>query len=202
MLAWSALAMDACDLIEATVIVAPPGEEARAKEVADALGRKVKAVVTGGAERQDSLGAGLDAIAGYQEGDALAVVHDAARPLVTPEDVARVVVGGRRRGAAILAVPVKDTIKEVDERDRIIATPDRERLWIAQTPQVARASLLREGLAKARAEGRQCSDEASLLEALGVEVLVVIGDCENLKVTTGPDIIMAESLLRRRGAGK
>jgi 2-C-methyl-D-erythritol 4-phosphate cytidylyltransferase len=196
MLFWSLRALDACDAIRAIVIVAPAGEEARA--AVEGIHRKVAAIVAGGAERQDSLGAGLEALADREGGDPLVAVHDAARPLITPADTARVVAVAARFGAAILAVPVKDTIKEVAPEGRIRGTPDRERLWIAQTPQVARASHLREGLAKARADGRRATDEASLLEALGIEVRVVQAEEANLKVTTEEDARVAQAILRER----
>lgn len=198
MLFWSLRALDACDAIRAIVIVAPPGEEARTRAVAEGIDRKVAAIVAGGAERQDSLGAGLEALADREGGDPLVAVHDAARPLITPADIARVVAGAARFGAAILAVPVRDTIKEAAPEGRIRATPDREGLWIAQTPQVARASHLREGLAKARAEGRRATDEASLLEALGIAVHLVRAEEANLKVTTAEDARVAQAILRER----
>jgi 2-C-methyl-D-erythritol 4-phosphate cytidylyltransferase len=198
MIGWSLGALDACQAIRAIVIVARPGEEKRARAASAGIDGKLVAIVAGGAERQDSLGAGLDVLADRERGDPLVAVHDAARPLLTPSDAARVVHVAARRGAAILAVPVKDTIKEVAGEGEIRATPDRERLWIAQTPQVARASRLREGLARARAEARRATDEASLLEALGIAVHVVRAADANLKVTTVEDARVAEAILKSR----
>lgn len=200
LLYWSLRAFEACEAVETVAVVAPPGEEGRAKEVASAAGGKVRAVVAGGATRQDSLGAGLGALSELAGDDPLVAVHDAARPLVRPIDVSRVVFAAQRRGAAILAVPVKETIKVVGADDRIVSTPDRDSLWLAQTPQVARASVLRVALARARAEDRVSTDEAALLEALGMKVLVVLGDYGNLKVTTPEDALLADALLAAREA--
>jgi 2-C-methyl-D-erythritol 4-phosphate cytidylyltransferase len=199
MLRWSVRAMDACPEVGAIVIVAPPGEEGRAREAAAGCDGKLAMVVAGGEERQGSLGAGLDALAALGEGDPLVAVHDAARALVRPEDVGRAVTAAERWGAAILAVPVKDTIKVVEKESWIRGTPDRATLWIAQTPQAARASLLGKALAHARAEGVRSTDEAALLEGIGVAVRVVLGDYANLKITTPDDILLAEAILRHRG---
>ena len=260
MLRWSVRALDACPEVDAIVIVAPPGEESRAREAAAGCDGKLAGVVAGGEERQDSLGAGLDALAALGKGDPLVAVHDAARALVRPEDVgravtaaerwgaailavpvkdtiklvekeswirgtpdratlwiaqtpqaaralvrpvdvSRAVVAAERWGAAILAVPVKDTIKVVEKESWIQATPDRATLWIAQTPQVARASLLRRGLMNARARALRSTDEAALLEGIGVAVRVVLGDYGNLKITTPDDVAVAEAILRKRSAG-
>lgn len=200
MLIWSARALDACDLIGALVVVAPSGEKNRAEDVLRGQVSKLRGVVAGGPTRQDSLGEGLHAIEALAEEDPLVAVHDAARALVTAVDVGRAVLAAERRGAAILAVPVKDTIKRVEKDEWIDFTPDRSCLWIAQTPQVARASLLRRGLAGARASGRQATDEASLLEGIDVAVRVVLGDYSNIKITTPDDVAVAEAILARRKA--
>jgi 2-C-methyl-D-erythritol 4-phosphate cytidylyltransferase len=152
--------------------------------------------VAGGAERQDSVRAGLEALGADFEWVA---VHDAARPLVRPEAVARVIEAARAEGAAILAVPVCDTIKRV-QAGRILDTPSRSQLCAAQTPQVFRAALLREALAKAGAEGFRGTDDAELVERLGVRVRVVEGDPQNLKITDPPDLEAAAQWLARRVA--
>jgi 2-C-methyl-D-erythritol 4-phosphate cytidylyltransferase len=157
---------------------------------------RLRAAVDGGAERQDSVRAGLEALPGDVEWVA---VHDAARPLLRPEAVARVIEAARREGAAILAVPVRDTIKRV-RGGRILGTPERSELWAAQTPQVFATALLREALAKARAEGFRGTDDAQLVERLGVPVAVVEGDPDNLKITHPGDLAVAERWLAARGA--
>lgn len=156
---------------------------------------RLAAPVAGGRERQDSVRAGLAALPADLE---LVAVHDAARPLVWPAAVSRVIEVARREGAAILAAPVRDTIKRV-RAGRVVETPDRAECWAAQTPQVFRAHILREALEKALADGFQGTDDAQLVERLGVPVHVVEGDAGNLKLTTPEDLAFAERWLESGG---
>jgi len=157
---------------------------------------KLEDAVKGGAERQDSMAAGLSAL----PADVTHVaVHDAARPLVRPEMVERVVLAALADGAAILAARVRDTIKRV-ENGWVVETPNREECFAAQTPQVFSVEILREALAKARQEGRTGTDDAQLVESLGVRVRVVTGDVDNIKVTYPADLVLAEQIIERRGA--
>jgi 2-C-methyl-D-erythritol 4-phosphate cytidylyltransferase len=156
---------------------------------------KLRPAVAGGVERQDSVRCGLEALPAEVTHVA---VHDAARPLVRPRDVSRVVRAARSSGAALLAVPVRDTIKRV-ESGRVVATPPRSECYAAQTPQVFRIDWLRDALAKADADGVRGTDDASLVERLGVAVEVVEGDPANLKITSAADLALAEVWLRRRG---
>jgi 2-C-methyl-D-erythritol 4-phosphate cytidylyltransferase len=119
------------------------------------------------------------------------LVHDAARPLVTPDLIAQGLAAAQETGAAIAAVPVRDTVKRVDQ-DRIIATVDRAQLWLAQTPQVFRTELLELALQGAH----EVTDDAAAVEALGVSVRVFLGSERNVKVTTTSDLALAEALLR------
>ena len=148
--------------------------------------------VIGGAERQDSMRAGLAAL---PPDVAFVAVHDAARPLVATEAIGRVVDAARRSGAAILAVPVRDTIKRVRE-GLIVETPNRSECYTAQTPQVFRVEVLREALEKAAAEGFIGTDDAEIVERIGVPVTVVSGDPSNIKITDRADLIAAERWLR------
>ncbi len=147
--------------------------------------------VTGGALRQDSVAAGLSALPQRVEWVA---VHDAARCLVAPEDVARVVAAAKKHGAAMLAVPVRDTIKRV-RGGIVVETPDRSECWSAQTPQVFRLEVLREALDKARADTFVGTDDAQLVERLGVSIAVVSGSDRNIKITTPEDLAAAQSWL-------
>jgi 2-C-methyl-D-erythritol 4-phosphate cytidylyltransferase len=158
---------------------------------------KLSGPVVGGAERQDSMAAGLAALASDVSHVA---VHDAARPLVRPDDVDRVVRAAKRDGAAILAVPVRDTIKRV-RAGRIVETPPRSECYAAQTPQVFEVGILREALAKAALDGRVGTDDAEIVEALGTPVCVVAGDPGNIKITHGDDLLLAERLLAGRREG-
>jgi 2-C-methyl-D-erythritol 4-phosphate cytidylyltransferase len=158
---------------------------------------KLTAPAFGGAERQDSVRAGLEALG---PGTQWVAVHDAARPFVRGTAVMRVLEAARASGAAILAVPASDTIKRV-RAGRVVETPPRPECWAAQTPQVFRVELLREALAKATAEGRTATDDAQLVEWLGIAVAVVEGDPDNWKLTLPEDLAAAEQRLRAPGGG-
>lgn len=181
--------------VERIVPVLPAADVARFRALArDFAGAdKLAEPVAGGDERQDSMRAGLAAL---PEGAELVAVHDAARPLVRPDDVGRVIAAAARTGAALLAVPVRDTLKRVRE-GRVVETLVRAECWAAQTPQVFRAALLREALAKAEAEGFVATDDAQLVERLGAPVEIVAGDPGNLKITWPEDVALAEAIWTR-----
>jgi 2-C-methyl-D-erythritol 4-phosphate cytidylyltransferase len=186
-------ALAASPQVEWIVPVVPGGAVAafEAALAGEAGERKLAPLVVGGAERQDSMAAGLAAL---PPGIELVAVHDAARPLVRPEDVTRVIDAAAQSGAAILAVPARDTVKRV-RGGAVVETPPRDECYSAQTPQVFRADLLREALAKARAERVVATDDSALVERLGVRVTVVSGDPHNLKITGPEDLAWAEALL-------
>ena len=180
------------------VVVATDRVAAWKETIAGAAWPRVDAIVPGGETRAESVHAGLAALAGEAE-DATILIHDGARPLVSPEIIRRCVDSARTHGAAIAAVPVTDTIKRV--RDGIVVeTPDRAALWAAQTPQAFRSGLLHAAFAWARETGRSpFTDEAGLIEAYGQPVHVVPGEVTNIKVTNREDLIVAEALLAARG---
>lgn len=177
------------------VVVALPAEDAVSPPPwIAALDPRVR-LVAGGEERGDSVWAALGALPAAAE---VVVVHDAARPLL-PEDVLERTIAAARAGdGAIAALPAADTVKEV-EGGRVVATPERGRLWLAQTPQAFPREVLLEAYRRARREGIRATDDASLVERLGHPVVVVEGSAENLKVTRPADVRMAESLLASRG---
>lgn len=151
-------------------------------------------VCLGGEQRQDSVLFGVNHLSPDVE---IAVIHDAARPLASPElfdDVART---ARKRGAAIAAAPVTDTIKEVDG-DLIVRTIQRDHLRAAQTPQGFRRDLLLDAFAAANEAGESFTDEGGLLEWAGEAVTVVPSSTANLKVTVPDDLVLADALLRAR----
>ena len=129
------------------------------------------------------------------------VVHDGARPLVTPELVARTLAAARQVGAATVAIPVKDTLKRGDGEHFVTASVDREMLWRVQTPQAFRLDLLLDAHVTARSEGIHVTDDASLIEHVGRPVQLVLGDERNIKITTQDDLPMAEFLLTRTDGG-
>jgi 2-C-methyl-D-erythritol 4-phosphate cytidylyltransferase len=183
-------------VVEGLVLVAPADEMAAARQLASSC-PKLLAVVEGGETRRDSVAAGL---AAAPAGAEILLVHDAARPLLRPELVVRVVEAARGSGAALPALPLRDTVKRI-EGERILETVPREPLVTVQTPQAFRADWLR----RAHAEvGREvpAPDDAALLEALGLPVVVVPGQGDNLKVTEARDLELAEILLEeRKGEG-
>jgi len=176
--------------VTTAVVVAPADRLNEARAVAAAFS-KVTAVVGGGAERQDSVAAGLEA-AGPLE---WVLVHDAARPLATPALVRRVLLGARESGAATAGLRARDTVKAA-AGGTVTGTLDRESIWLTQTPQAFRRTLLAEAHAAARARGLRATDDAALVEAIGGVVRVVEGEATNLKITTPEDLAIAEALLR------
>jgi len=152
-------------------------------------------VVAGGAERTDSVRAALAAVPAEAE---IVLVHDAARPLVTRELVARAIDAAATGVAAVPVVPVADTIKEVDGAGRVVATLGRARLRQVQTPQAFPRALLVEAHRRALAEGFGATDDAALVERIGGTVVVVEGSLDNIKITGAHDLIVAEALLRAR----
>lgn len=190
-------ALLACPAVTSAVVVAPAGYQATFETIArDDSPRCPVAVVGGGAERQDSVRAGLAAVDDAE----LVAVHDAARPFVAAAVVEEVVAAAARHGAAIVAVPASDTVKQVHPGGWIEATPPRERLWLAQTPQVFRTALLREAHERARLDGYAGTDDAALVERVGRRVYVVRGNEDNRKITTAEDLRWAEWRVRRSGA--
>ena len=145
-----------------------------------------------GAERQDSVFNGLQAI---REGAALVAVHDAARPLITAKDASNCFEDAMRVGAAVLGVPVKPTIKEVDGNKMVVKTLKRAALWEVQTPQVIRPELLKAGFELVAKESLEVTDDVSIVEAMGKPVLITPGAYTNIKVTTPDDMSVAERFL-------
>jgi len=195
LLARTLQALWASAAIDSLVLVVPPGGVERCRtEILVPHGIRADRVVPGGADRQASVRAGLQAA---PEAAEILLVHDAARPCIRPETVREAVRAAAEAGAAVVAVGVTDTIKLAAADGRLETLP-RERLWAAQTPQVFRAALLREAHARALAEGFRSTDDCALVERLGHPVQVVPGSAENLKITTPEDLARAEQILRAR----
>lgn len=156
---------------------------------------KVKKIVAGGERRQDSVRHGLQAIGDSAE---FVLVHDAVRPFLTREMIRRVLEQAAKHGAAVVAVPMRDTVKQVGADGLIQSTVDRQRLWLAQTPQAFRLSLLQEAHRKADLDGMHGTDDAQLVERLGHPVAVVDGSGENIKITRPEDLAIGEAILAAR----
>lgn len=180
-------------LVEDAVIVAPPGSVSNFE---DAIARWLPGtgvtVVAGGAERQDSVSKGLDAL---NPTTRLVVIHDAARPFVDEATIRRVIEAAEKCGASTAAIPCSDTILEVDADRGLVTTPDRERLWACQTPQVFTVDLIREAHRAAHESGLTATDDTQLVRAGGARVEVVEGTRDNIKITTEADLAFAHHRL-------
>jgi 2-C-methyl-D-erythritol 4-phosphate cytidylyltransferase len=159
---------------------------------------KVRSIIAGGAERQDSVRNGLRECGAAT--DDIVLIHDGARPFFPPALLPAVVASAARVGACVVGVPVKDTIKEV-AAGQICGTPDRRRLWQAQTPQAFRFALIRDAHAQAVQDGFRGTDDASLVERLGQPVAILAGSYRNIKITTPEDLILAEAFLNTPANG-
>lgn len=157
--------------------------------------KKPYKVIVGGKERQDSVRAGLAALSSESD---FVLVHDAARPLITGELITNVLKAAQEYGSAILAVPVKDTIKVIKSDQFVETTLDRSNLRAVQTPQVFRRDIICRAYEFAVRNNIIATDDASLIEAMGEPVFLVSGSYENIKITTPEDLLLAEEILRRR----
>jgi 2-C-methyl-D-erythritol 4-phosphate cytidylyltransferase len=186
LIAWPLRAFAASDAIDELIVAVSAATRDRMTCLLDELGIAAK-VLIGGARRQDSVRAALDAA-----GDAeWVVIHDGARPRLTGKLIDDGLFAAAASGAAVAAVPVVDTVKQV-ENGTVVRTLDRDALWAIQTPQVFRRAFLVEAHASVLTE---VTDDAAMLEALGLAVRVYMGAYENIKVTTPADLRLAVSLI-------
>jgi len=206
LLAWSLETFARHRSVGEIVVVLPPGPSARervTKEILRPMGLEERVVLAGGgARRQDSSLHGIEALPPKLRDDprTIVMVHDAARPLVSPFLITRCMraLADHPDAAGVLpALPVRETLKRVND-SWVVETVPRSGLMASQTPQVFRLGPLREAHARATADGIEVTDDAGLLEATGHRLRVVPGDLENLKVTYPEDRLLAERLLRER----
>lgn len=190
-----------CPLVTDIIVATRP-------DVVDSLEQRLRGesfmqtvrVIRGGDSRQDSVAAALQQVPNDTE---LVLVHDAVRPFVTREQITRVIEEARRCHAAILGIPAMDTVKEVkraslpEDVALIIGTIPRERVVLAQTPQVFATMLLKEAFSRAQADQVSASDEAGLVERLGHDVHVVLGSERNIKITKPADMNLARFYLEQ-----
>ncbi len=160
--------------------------------------KKTVKVVGGGKERQDSVYAGLQELGKECE---IVLIHDGARPFVDEKIIEGSIDLARDSGAAIVAVPPKDTIKIANQEGEVIKSLDRSKLWAVQTPQTFRYPLLKRAYRHARERGLLATDDSMLVEELGHRVKILEGDYENIKITTPEDLILGEGILEKRRNG-
>lgn len=185
------------------IYVIVPGDEIPycTENVIDSYGfAKVRRLVAGGRERQQSVLNGLRAADGLEPDD-IVIIHDGVRPFVPLEAVRQSVEVARLHDGALVAVPVKDTVK-ITAEGVVVDTPCRENIWLAQTPQTFRYRLIFDAYEKAETEGFLGTDDSSLVERMGKRVHIVMGDYRNIKITTPEDMLLAEAFLKEAGKGQ
>ena len=176
------------------VLVIRPGSKVEMEAVIAPLREKGNIrLVDGGAQRQDSVQAGLKAVSDSSD---FVMVHDAARPFITKELIDVVLAAAKLSDAAVCGAPCSDSLKEVAEDGLVVQTVDRSKLWTVQTPQIFRTQLLRDAYAAALATGESFTDDTAVVERMGHPVRIVLYNGINLKVTTPADWSLAEALLR------
>lgn len=195
LLSYTIEVFEKCEAIDEIIIVTGEEDILRLQALVDANGYgKVRLIVAGGMERQQSIDNALQRLS---PGTRWVVVHDGARPFVSVEMIAKAVEEARRWGAAGIAVPVKDTVKIADDDGFIKQTPDRNRLWAMQTPQAFARDILERAYRQGDESGLSATDDAALVEALGVKVKLIIGEYTNIKITTPEDLLFAAAILGR-----
>jgi 2-C-methyl-D-erythritol 4-phosphate cytidylyltransferase len=156
---------------------------------------KVRTLVVGGKERQDSVMNGLQKL---EKDVSIVLVHDGVRPFVTAEMIRESVEHAKKGECVAVGVPLKDTIKEVDDRRQVRHTLERSRLWAIQTPQAFPVKTLKRAYEEAYKHNVYGTDDAMLAERAGFSVRVIMGSYENIKITTPEDLILAEEILKRK----
>jgi 2-C-methyl-D-erythritol 4-phosphate cytidylyltransferase len=183
------------DVCQCLIVVAPEDQETFRRRYQANLAFMNVQIANGAAERFESV---ANALAMVKEEADFVAIHDAARPCVTAELIETVFTSAAKTGAAMLAVPVTDTIKRADDKGLVKETVERGGLWLAQTPQVFRRDWLVEAYAKRAQVGRDITDDAQLVEASGHPVYLVQGSTTNVKITTREDLALAEAVLKSR----
>ncbi|MGB9596895.1 MAG: 2-C-methyl-D-erythritol 4-phosphate cytidylyltransferase, partial [Candidatus Poribacteria bacterium] len=194
-LAWTLDVFQQCDSIDSILIVTAKGDETR---IIDEIVKpyhfnKVCDVITGGETRQESV---FNALCKVRSDTDIVVIHDAVRPFITKDLIIKSIEQADQYGSAIVAVPVKDTIKEADDNGFVSKTLDRQLLWSIQTPQTFKYKLIIQAHHYAKENQIQATDDASLVEQIGHKVKIIIGSYDNIKITTIDDLVIAEAILK------
>lgn len=196
-LVHSLRALEHCSAVTDILLAVPPADRRYClTEIVEKHGfHKVRKIVAGGGQRQDSVRHGLQEVDPEVE---IVLVHDAVRPFLTDAMIRGVIEAAARHGAAIVAVPMRDTVKRAGPDQFVEETLDRGRLWMAQTPQGFHKALLQEAHRKAQLEGYHGTDDAQLVERIGHQVAIVEGNGENIKITRPEDLVIGEAILAGR----
>ena len=196
LIAYTVRVFQECPEVDEIVLVVREDQMAAAELLVEEREfSKVNAVIAGGKVRQDSVRNGLAKVSADSD---IVAIHDGARPLVTREIIVSSIEAAREDGAAIAAVPVTDTIKSSLDGRFVASTLEREKLYAVQTPQTFALALIESAYERAYADGYFGTDDASLVERLGMPVRIVEGSYENIKVTTATDVAITEAIMRER----
>jgi len=194
-LAHTLMAFKRCEQID-RIIVALPAEDiefCRTEIIPAARLDKETRLIVGGARRQDSVYNSLKAI---ETDDGIVLIHDGVRPFVRQEHLLACIKGAHRHGACILGTPAFDTVKQVNAKNEIVQTRQRDTLWLAQTPQAFQLKLIKKAHRAAKQDGFIGTDDTSLVERLGVVVKIIPGSRSNIKITDQEDFQLARALLQ------
>jgi 2-C-methyl-D-erythritol 4-phosphate cytidylyltransferase len=183
------------DVVQCIIVVSPADQETFRRRYGANLAFMNVQIADGGAERFESVANALSLVKDEAE---FIAIHDAVRPCVTEALIGAVFASAKEKGAALLAVPVTDTIKQVTGQLQVQKTAPRQGLWLAQTPQVFRRDWLTEAYAQRTKFGNNITDDAQLVEAAGHPVFVVEGSTSNIKITTRGDLALADAILKAR----
>jgi len=200
-IAQTLIVFGGCDLIDHIYLVVPQDDFDFCRDNILARSKLVGNVtlVAGGDRRQESVYRGLRQI---DAGCSIVVIHDGVRPFVQPDQIAACINGARKFGSCILGVPAYDTLKQVDRSGNIVNTIPRDAIWLAQTPQAFRFELIKKAHDQACLDGYQGTDDASLVERMGLAVRIIRGSRGNIKITNQEDLKMARALFdKSRGGG-
>ncbi len=189
------MAFNRCKQID-QIIVALPAEDIEfcRKEIIPVAHMETKTrLVIGGDRRQDSVYNGLKTI---KNDDGVVLIHDGVRPFVRKEHLLACIEGAQKQGACILGLPAFDTVKQVNAENEIVQTRKRDNLWLAQTPQAFQLKMIKEAHASAEQDSFSGTDDASLVERMGVKVKIIPGSRSNIKITHPEDLQLARALLQ------
>ncbi len=200
LLVHSLQTFEAAHIISEIILVVPQDDCQYCREdIVPSYGlKKVSQVIAGGRRRQDSV---LNGVRAANSATDIVVVHDAVRPFVTLKMITQVVEATRNHGAAIVAMPMRDTVKRVNGEGIIKETLNREELWLAQTPQAFRRDVLLRAHQQGETDGVDATDDAFLVERLGLTVAIVQGSSDNIKVTRPEDLHMGEAIFTAKSSG-
>jgi len=194
-LAYTLENFEKCKLIDEIILVVPEEYVGLCSyKVVDVFNfRKIRKIISGGKERQDSVYKALLSLPGNTD---IVTIHDGVRPFISTEKIVKSIEMCQNDKAVILALPINETVKRVEDKF-VITTLDREKLWVAQTPQTFEYKLILEAYKKAMQDGFIGTDDSSLVEWIGFKVKVLEGEYENIKITTPEDLVLAERILER-----